>query len=430
MKHPRAFERLFQHVTAITWVSIFLGFAVTGWIVWLGLISWSVVEAYQLSTIVHANGTTFGSESLLRRSIKLTLVISFIFTYGLFWWNDRGSEERGSHPRTIMRTLPIWKKLQEYFPINLILCEDIMEVDPSVENARSAQTAKHQPGKETVVACNPSLFPTNRNYLVGYHPHGIFGVGAFVNFATEANRFSTLFPGLKPWITTLPINFKAPFHRDFLMSFNLISATYKGISYLLDPGKCGSTGNFVVIVMGGAPEALDSRPGRYIFHTNKRYGFFKLALMTGKSMITAELCIHSHFAYGREPILFQRNIPNSLPWHDSNNSNQKTLNDRDELKSTQYGSPQGDFRCNKRPSKGTWKESDDSCLQPSKKQCTLDRLSNEASHNELDYTLNVAHNMSLSANALQVLNEPTLPTSRDEQSLPPNIGVNNTNVHL
>ncbi|OON18777.1 diacylglycerol acyltransferase [Opisthorchis viverrini] len=281
MKHPRAFEQIFQHVTALTWVSMFLGFAVTGWIVWLSLISWSVVEAYHLSKIIHASGTTSESETLLRRGIKLTLAISFIFTYGLFWWNDRGSEERGSHPRIIMRTLPVWKKLQQYFPINLVLCEDIMDVNPSVKSARSAQAGEHQ----TVVASNPSLFPTNRNYLVGYHPHGIFGVGAFVNFATEANQFSTLFPGLKPWITTLPINFKAPFHRDFLMSFNVISATYKGISYLLDPGKCGSTGNFVVIVMGGAPEALDSRPGKYIFHTNKRYGFFKLALMTGTPLV-------------------------------------------------------------------------------------------------------------------------------------------------
>ncbi|KAG5448371.1 hypothetical protein CSKR_200735 [Clonorchis sinensis] len=147
-------------------------------------------------------------------------------------------------------------------------------------------------------------------------------------------------------------------------------------------------------------------------------------------MTIAELCIHSHFAYGQEPILSQRNICNNLSWHDSNNSNQKTLTDRDELKSTQYGSPQGDFRCNKRPSKGIWKGSDDSCAQPSKKQCTLDRLSKEDSHSEMDYILNVAHNMSLSTNVLQVFNEPTLPTSRDEQSLQPNIGVNNTNVHL
>ncbi|CAH8290417.1 unnamed protein product [Heterobilharzia americana] len=66
---------------------------------------------------------------------------------------------------------------------------------------------------------------------------------------------------------------------------DLVSATYKGISYLLDPKQCGKTGNFVVVVLGGAPEALDSRPGKYVFHTNRRYGFFKLALLTGSDLV-------------------------------------------------------------------------------------------------------------------------------------------------
>ncbi|VEL20419.1 unnamed protein product [Protopolystoma xenopodis] len=50
---------------------------------------------------------------------------------------------------------------------------------------------------------------------------------------------------------------------------------------MLDPLFCKRTGNFVVLVVGGAPEALDSCPGKYIFHLSYRHGFFKLALETG-----------------------------------------------------------------------------------------------------------------------------------------------------
>jgi 2-acylglycerol O-acyltransferase 2 len=31
--------------------------------------------------------------------------------------------------------------------------------------------------------------------LVGYHPHGIIGVGAFVTFITNATGFEQAFPG-------------------------------------------------------------------------------------------------------------------------------------------------------------------------------------------------------------------------------------------
>ncbi|XP_018648704.1 diacylglycerol O-acyltransferase 1 [Schistosoma mansoni] len=189
---------------------------------------------------------------LFRQFITILLMITI---YWIYWNIDKGSEEKGSHPKYFIRNLIIWKYIAHYFPIKL------------------------------VITCIKELFPPSNNYLVGYHPHGIFGIGAFINFLTEANQFSEKFPGITPWLTTLEINFKAPFYRDLLLSFNLVAATYKGLSYLLDPQQCGNTGNFVVVLLGGAPEALDSRPGKYVFHTNRRYGFFKLALMTGSHLV-------------------------------------------------------------------------------------------------------------------------------------------------
>lgn len=61
------------------------------------------------------------------------------------------------------------------------------------------------------------LLPS-RNYIFGYHPHGIFCFGGFCNFGTEATGFSKKFPGIKPSLATLAGNFRFPILRDYLMS--------------------------------------------------------------------------------------------------------------------------------------------------------------------------------------------------------------------
>ena len=62
-----------------------------------------------------------------------------------------------------------------------------------------------------------NLLPS-RNYIFGYHPHGILCFGAFCNFGTEATGFSKKFPGIKPSLATLAGNFRMPVLRDYLMS--------------------------------------------------------------------------------------------------------------------------------------------------------------------------------------------------------------------
>lgn len=57
-----------------------------------------------------------------------------------------------------------------------------------------------------------------KNYIFGFHPHGVLVAGAFLNFCTEATGFSTLFPGLTPHLLMLTLWFRVPFFRDYLMS--------------------------------------------------------------------------------------------------------------------------------------------------------------------------------------------------------------------
>lgn len=56
-----------------------------------------------------------------------------------------------------------------------------------------------------------------QNYVVGFHPHGVLVAGGFTNFCTNATGFNQLFPGLTSYLLMLPLWFRAPFFRDYIM---------------------------------------------------------------------------------------------------------------------------------------------------------------------------------------------------------------------
>lgn len=84
---------------------------------------------------------------------------------------------------------------------------------------------------------------TTRNYIFGYHPHGIMGLGAFCNFSTEATEVSKKFPGIRPYLATLAGNFRMPVLREYLMSGGegpssliLTGLHCQGLSLSAEPG--------------------------------------------------------------------------------------------------------------------------------------------------------------------------------------------------
>lgn len=121
-----------------------------------------------------------------------------------------------------------------------------------------------------------------KNYVLGFHPHGILVAGAFTNFCTEATGFSKLFPGLRNSLLMLPLWFRAPFFRDYVMSAGLVPSDKGSASYLL---RQKGGGNAVVIAVGGAPEALDARPSDYTVHLANKKGFIKLAIEYGADLV-------------------------------------------------------------------------------------------------------------------------------------------------
>ncbi len=150
-----------------------------------------------------------------------------------------------------VRKWSLWKDYASYFPVTLV---KEAELDPQF------------------------------NYFVGSHPHGILCSGAFCNFATEGTNVSQVFPGITFTLTTLSCQFVMPFYREFFMTSGAVTASKNSINYVLGSS---SGGNAVVLVVGGAPESLDTHPNleNITLILKPRKGFIRLALKHGLAAI-------------------------------------------------------------------------------------------------------------------------------------------------
>ncbi|XP_071276096.1 2-acylglycerol O-acyltransferase 2-like isoform X2 [Agelaius tricolor] len=184
--------------------------------------------------------------------------------YGLWLLADRDTPRRGGRPCAWVRAWPVWNHFRDYFPISLI------------------RTVPLDPG---------------RNYVFGFHPHGVLAAGAFGNFCTEATGFGRLFPGLQPRLLTLPCWFRLPLFRDYAMAGGLVSSEASSLEHLL----AGPGGLVAVIALGGPPEALEARPGALRLQLLRRTGFVRIALKYGTPLVPV-------FSFG-ENELFQQ-VPN------------------------------------------------------------------------------------------------------------------------
>ena len=84
----------------------------------------------------------------------------------------------------------------------------------------------------------------------------------------------------EPRTATLALNFFAPVWREYIMSLGLISASAASIASVLSRGGC------VILVPGGAAEAMLSQPGDvYTLFLRKRRGYARLALEHGATLV-------------------------------------------------------------------------------------------------------------------------------------------------
>ncbi|XP_060635757.2 2-acylglycerol O-acyltransferase 2-B-like [Anolis sagrei] len=186
--------------------------------------------------------------------------------YAAWLYLDWETPARGGRRSAWVRRWAVWRHFRDYFPITLVRTADL---DP------------------------------RRNYLFGFHPHGVLVAGAFGNFCTEATGFSELFPGLTPHLLMLPFWFKVPFFRDYIMSGGLVSSDKASAAFLLSHEGGGQV---AVIAVGGPSESLEARPGALTLQVLHRKGFIKMALTHGAALVPV-------FSFGENELFLQVSNP-------------------------------------------------------------------------------------------------------------------------
>ena len=101
---------------------------------------------------------------------------------------------------------------------------------------------------------------------------GWWGHLATVRFRVSSNLFYCLL-----------VLFRFPFFRDLFLSFGMCDVSKESIRHICT--KEGS-GNIAVIIVGGAAESLDARPGSCTITLKDRKGFIRMALLTGLVLFT------------------------------------------------------------------------------------------------------------------------------------------------
>lgn len=185
---------------------------------------------------------------LFRYTPLWSLVVVYLSWTYLLEWN---TPNRGGRDffRNYLRRLAIFKYIRDYYPIALV---KTYELDPQ------------------------------RNYILGYHPHGLLTEGASVALNTEACGFSDKFPGIIPHLAAHDGILKALLYRDLIMGLGVINASRDSLEYCLTQMGAGHS---VVLVVGGAAEIVDTRVDSYVLTLKRRKGFVKLALETGTDLV-------------------------------------------------------------------------------------------------------------------------------------------------
>ncbi|VDN54705.1 unnamed protein product [Dracunculus medinensis] len=125
--------------------------------------------------------------------------------------------------------------------------------------------------------------PAGKNYLIVSHPHGIIAMSTVINFCTNATGIQEKLPLMNIKVCTLMGQFLVPLRRELILLHGMISCSKNSLKHLLNIEN--QINNIVVLVVGGAEEALDAYPGSHILTLKNRKGFIKTALETGAHLV-------------------------------------------------------------------------------------------------------------------------------------------------
>jgi len=123
----------------------------------------------------------------------------------------------------------------------------------------------------------------SRRYLFVVHPHGFLSTGCVLSLVTEGAGFAAAFPGIERVCCTLGATFLTPFYREWMLACGVVAVDRGTIVRHLSRG--GGERGSVVLVPGGAAEAMHAHPGVFRLVLKRRRGFVRVALQTGCSLV-------------------------------------------------------------------------------------------------------------------------------------------------
>ncbi|KAK6054078.1 diacylglycerol acyltransferase [Cooperia oncophora] len=142
--------------------------------------------------------------------------------------------------------------------------------------------------------------PADRNYIFACHPHGIICFGLYSSFVSEfLGNQTRKFPDLRFVACTLRSNFYLMIRREWLLLTGFVDCSKESIRSALTRR---STGQAVMIAVGGAEEALYARPGAHVLKLLARKGFVRQALQYGASLVPV-------YTFGENEIYLQIDNP-------------------------------------------------------------------------------------------------------------------------
>lgn len=195
-----------------------------------------------------------------------TVFWPLIFLYALWMIYDWSSPKKGAYASEWFQRQRIHSWYAKYFPVQLHTTSEM---------------------------------PEEHSYLIGYHPHGIISMAAFINFATNGTGILDTLPRIRFHLCTLVGQFWTPWRREWGLLHGMIDCSRESIKHVLEHQEKGKA---VVLVVGGAEEALDAHPGCHILTLKKRKGFVKIALQTGAHLVPC-------YSFGENDIFNQADNP-------------------------------------------------------------------------------------------------------------------------
>ena len=162
---------------------------------------------------------------------------------------DSGTPYRGGRVVEWARRLGVWRAAAAYFPLA------VHTTTPPLSTAA---------GGPVVLAA---------------HPHGVLSLSVVLAFVLRAARGDDALAGLDWRVGTVTANTALPLWRDLLMAMGFVNAHRGSLDH------CLRSGLSVVLVPGGAREALHAHPGRADLVLACRKGFVKLALAHGARLV-------------------------------------------------------------------------------------------------------------------------------------------------